>query len=147
LAQCLRVLLVEDSPNDAELLLLELRRAGFNPVWQRVDSEQAYLDSLNPDIEIILSDYSMPQFDGLRALKLLRERALEIPFIVVSGTIGEEVAVEAMRSGANDYLMKGNLAKLGPTIERQLNEAENRRASRPAESTLRESEDRHRDLI
>ena len=147
MAQPLRVLLVEDSPNDAELLLGELRRAGFDPVWQRVDSEQAYLDSLSPDIEIILSDYSMPQFDGLRALKLMQEHALEIPFIVVSGAIGEEVAVEAMRSGANDYLMKGNLAKLGPTIKRELNEAENRRARRRAEAALRESEDRHRDLI
>ncbi len=147
MAQRLRVLLVEDNPHDAELLLRELRRAGFDPVWQRVDSEQAYLDSLSPDIEIILSDYSMPQFDGLRALKLMQEHGLEIPFIVVSGAIGEEVAVEAMRSGASDYLMKGNLAKLGPTIERELNEAENRRARRRAEAALRESEDRHRDLI
>ena len=147
MAQRLRVLLVEDNPHDAELLLRELRRAGFDPVWERVDSEQAYVDSLSPDIEIILSDYSMPQFDGLRALKLMQEHDLEIPFIVVSGAIGEEVAVEAMRSGANDYLMKGNLAKLGPTIERELNEAENRRARRRAEAALRESEDRHRDLI
>ena len=147
MAQRLRLLLVEDNPNDAELLLRELRRAGFDPVWERVDSEQAYVDSLSPDIEIILSDYSMPQFDGLRALKLMQEHDLEIPFIVVSGAIGEEVAVEAMRSGANDYLMKGNLAKLGPTIKRELNEAENRRARRRAEAALRESEDRHRDLI
>src|SRR4029077_16017069 len=120
---------------------------GFDPVWQRVDSEQAYIDSLSPDIEIILSDYQMPQFDGLHALKLMQEHDLEIPFIVVSGAIGEEVAVEAMRSGGNDYLMKGNLAKLGPTIKRELNEAENRRARRRAEAALRESEDRHRDLI
>jgi len=147
LAQRLRVLLVEDNPHDAELLLHELRRAGFDPVWQRVDSEPAFVDSLSADIEIILSDYQMPQFDGLRALKLMQEHGLEIPFIVVSGAIGEEVAVEAMRSGANDYLMKGNLAKLGPTIKRELNEAENRRARRRAEAALRESEDRHRDLI
>jgi len=147
LAQRLRLLLVEDNPHDAELLLRELRRAGFDPVWQRVDSALAFVDSLSPDIEIILSDYSMPQFDGLRALKLMQEHGLEIPFIVVSGAIGEEVAVEAMRSGANDYLMKGNLAKLGPTIKRELNEAENRRARRRAEAALRESEDRHRDLI
>ena len=147
MAQRLRVLLVEDNPHDAELLLRELRRAGFDPVWQRVDSEHAYVDSLSPDIEIILSDYSMPQFDGLRALKLLQEHDLEIPFIVVSGTIGEEVAVEAMRSGANDYLMKSNLARLGPTIARELQEAENHRARRRAEAALRESEDRHRDLI
>ncbi len=147
MAQRLRLLLVEDNPHDAELLLRELRRAGFDPVWQRVDSALAFVDSLSPDIEIILSDYSMPQFDGLRALKLMQEHGLEIPFIVVSGAIGEEVAVEAMRSGANDYLMKGNLAKLGPTIKRELNEAENRRARRRAEAALRESEDRHRDLI
>jgi len=147
LAQRLRVLLVEDDPNDAELLLRELRRAGFDPVWRRVDTEQAYADSLGPDIDIILSDYSMPQFDGPRALKLLQQRELEIPFIIVSGTIGEAVAVECMRAGANDYLMKSNLARLGPTIVRELQEAENRRARRRAEAALRESEDRHRDLI
>ena len=147
LAQRLRVLLVEDDPNDAELLLRELRRAGFEPDWRRVDTEKAYIDSLNPDLQLILSDYSMPTFDGLRALTLLQERELEIPFIVVSGTIGEDQAVEAMRAGAYDYLMKGNLARLGPTIERELNEAENRRARRRAEAALRRSEDRYRDLV
>ena len=147
MGQRLRVLLVEDDPNDAELVLLELHRAGFDPEWRRVDTEKAFLDSLNPEIQIILSDYSMPQFTGPRALKLLQERELEIPFIIVSGTIGESVAVEAMRAGANDYLMKGNLVRLGPTIRRELQEAENRRARRLAESALRESEDRYRDLV
>lgn len=143
----LRVLLVEDDPNDAELVLRELRRAGFDPDWRLVDTEEAYIEGLNPDIQIILSDYSMPKFDGSRALNLLQQRELEIPFIVVSGTIGEAVAVEAMRAGANDCLMKGNLARLGPTIVRELQEAENRRARRRAETALRESEDRYRDLV
>jgi len=145
--QPLAVLLVEDDPNDAELLLRELRRADFDPVWRRVDTEKDYIESLDAELHVILSDYSMPQFDGLRALELLRQRDLEIPFIVVSGTIGEDVAVEAMRAGANDYLMKGHLAKLGPTIRRELNEAENRRARRRAEMALRESEDRYRDIV
>ena len=147
MGQRLRVLLVEDDPNDAELVLLELRRAGFDPVWHRVDTEEAFVNSLHHEIQIILSDYSMPQFTGPRALKLLQQRELEIPFIIVSGTIGEAVAVEAMRAGANDYLMKGNLVRLGPTILRELQEAENRRARRLAESALRESEDRYRDLV
>jgi PAS domain S-box-containing protein len=147
LPQRLKVLLVEDDPNDAELVLRELRRAGFDPDWRRVDTEEAFINSLSPVIQLILSDYSMPLFNGLHALKLLQEHDLEIPFIIVSGTIGEEAAVQAMRAGANDYLMKGNLARLGPTIVRELQEAENRRARRRAEAALLESEDRNRDLI
>jgi two-component system cell cycle sensor histidine kinase/response regulator CckA len=146
-SQPLRVLLVEDDLNDVELVLRELRRAGFDPNFHRVDTEENFIASINPDIELILSDYSMPQFNGLRALKLLQELNLEIPFIIVSGTIGEAVAVDAMRAGANDYLMKGNLARLGPTIVRELQEADNRRARRTAEAALLESEDRYRDLV
>ncbi len=143
----LNVLLVEDDPGDAELLLRELRRAGFDPVWQRVDSEQEYLARLGSDIDLILSDFSMPQFDGMRALKLLKESGLQIPFIIVSGTIGETVAVDAMRGGANDYLMKGSLARLGPAITRELQETTNRNGRRRAELSLRASEDRYRDLV
>ena len=119
-SQPLRVLIVEDNPNDAELVLRELRRAGFNPEWKRVDTEVEFSRGLDPALDIILSDYSMPQFTGLRALELLKGRGLEIPFIIVSGTIGEETAVEAMRSGATDYLLKDRLGRLGQAVEHAL---------------------------
>src|ERR1700674_4198182 len=109
----LRVLIVEDNPADAELVLRELRRAGFKPDSKRVDTEAEYLTNLDPTLDIILSDYAMPQFSGLRALELLKEREVDVPFILVSGTIGEETAVSAMRSGAADYLLKDRLARLG----------------------------------
>ena len=113
----LRVLLAEDSPSDAELTVRELRKAGFSPEWHRVDTEADYIASLHPDLDIILSDYSMPQFGGIRALEILNERGLEIPFIIVSGTIGEDTAVAAMKNGATDYLLKDRLARLGPAVE------------------------------
>jgi len=116
----LRVLLVEDKPNDAELILRELRNAGFQPEWRRVDTEAEFSGSLDPDIDIILSDYALPQFNGLRALELLKDRGLEIPFVLVSANIGEETAVAAMRSGAADYLLKDRLARLGLAVERAL---------------------------
>jgi two-component system, cell cycle sensor histidine kinase and response regulator CckA len=143
----IHVLLVEDDPNDAELIIRELQRTGFDPQWQRVDTEADYLDHLTDDVELILSDYSMPQFDGLRALNLLKQRGFDLPFIIISGTIGEVVAVEAMHAGAHDYMMKNNLARLGPAIMRELFEIENRRARRRVETALRESEDRYRDLV
>ena len=115
-SQPLRVLIVEDNPNDAELMLRELRRGGFNPDWKRVDTEADFSGSLDPKLDIILSDYAMPQFSGLRALQLLRERQLDIPFILVSATIGEETAVAAMRSGATDYLLKDRLGRLGQAV-------------------------------
>src|ERR1700720_62370 len=120
ISQPLRVLLVEDKPNDAELMLRELRNAGFKPEWRRVDAEAEFSSSLDPNIDIILSDYALPQFNGLRALELLKDRGLEIPFILVSANIGEETAVAAMRSGADDYLLKDRLARLGQAVERAL---------------------------
>ena len=118
--QPLRVLIVEDNPNDAELVLRELRRAGFNPDWTRVDTDVEFSRSLDPALDIILSDYAMPPFTGLRALELLKESGLEIPFIIVSGTIGEETAVAAMRSGVTDYLLKDRLGRLGQAVEQAL---------------------------
>src|SRR5690349_185667 len=100
----IRVLLVEDNPDDGELILRELRRHGFEPDWHRVESEDAYLASLNPDLDLVLSDYEMPRFNGMRALELLNDHGLEVPFILVSGTVGEETAVLAMKRGAADYL-------------------------------------------
>lgn len=124
----LRVLMVEDSEDDGLLLLAALRRAGYEPDFIRVDSAAAMREALHSrDWEIILSDYDVPGFGGLQALALLRESGLDLPFIIVSGTIGEDTAVAAMKTGAHDYLMKGNLARLGPAIERELGDAEVRR--------------------
>src|SRR5205085_8139813 len=97
--------------------------------------------------DVILCDYSMPQFNALEALALLRDMGQDIPFIIISGTVGEEVAVAAMRAGAQDYLMKDNLLRLVPTIERERQEPEHRKARRQAEEELRDSEKRYRDLV
>ena len=103
----IQILIVEDNPNDAELLVRELQRAGFDFDWQRVDTEPEYLARLNAGLHLILSDYEMPLFSGLRALELLNQQpVLEIPSIMVSGTIGEETAVAAIKQGAADYLLK-----------------------------------------
>src|SRR5713101_51782 len=109
----LHILILEDQASDAELMLHELRRAGFEPHWQRVETEPDYLAQLHAGLDVIFADYALPQFDALRALRLLTERGLDIPFIIVSGTIREEAAVECMRQGAADYLLKDRLARLG----------------------------------
>ncbi|HEV7404634.1 MAG TPA: PAS domain S-box protein [Chthoniobacteraceae bacterium] len=142
----LRVLLVEDRPSDAELVVLALRRAGFAPEWQRVETEAAFAAGLHPDLDLILSDYALPEFSGLRALEVLRESGLELPFIIVSGTIGEETAVAAMKKGASDYLLKDRLARLGPAVEHALEQARFRRERRESEAALRESEERFRQV-
>ncbi|HBJ85133.1 MAG TPA: hypothetical protein DDZ88_14930, partial [Verrucomicrobiales bacterium] len=116
----LRVLILEDNPLDAELVLRELRRAGFNPDWQQVQTEHDFLDRLQPELDIILSDYDMPEFSGPRALELLKHSGMDIPFIIISGTIGEDVAVNVMKLGATDYLLKDRLIRLGPSIKQAL---------------------------
>ena len=144
----LRLLLVEDSENDALLLVRELTRAGFEPVVERVETAvamQAALDRQGWDI--VLGDYSMPQFGGAAALALLRERGLDVPFIIVSGTIGEERAVAAMKAGASDYVPKDKLKRLVPVIERELREAAGRRERRRAEAALREAEAGYSTLV
>ncbi|HEV8715028.1 MAG TPA: ATP-binding protein [Candidatus Binatia bacterium] len=134
----LRVLILEDRPEDAELVLHELHRAGFDPSWQRVDTEADYLARLQGDLEVILADYSLPQFDALRALQLLQERDLDIPFIVVTTSLSEEVAVECMKQGAADYLLKDRLARLGLAVRRALQEKNLRDEKRRAEAALHE---------
>ena len=116
----LKVLIVEDSPADAELVLRQIRLAGYDPTWTRVDTADEFSINLREKPEIVLSDYRMPQFDGFRALHLLRQSGRNIPFIIISGTIGEEVAVEAMRRGATDYLLKDRLARLGTAVAHAL---------------------------
>ncbi|HEV7803032.1 MAG TPA: EAL domain-containing protein [Burkholderiales bacterium] len=142
----LRVLLVEDEPLDAELCEHELRGAGFAFLSQRVYTRAAYTEALTsfaPDV--ILSDFSMPtDLDGFAALAIAREHASDIPFVFVSGTIGEERAVEAMKAGATDYVLKDRLNRLGPVVRRALQEARDRRSMRSAQDALRSSETRFR---
>ncbi|RME45670.1 MAG: PAS domain S-box protein [Chloroflexi bacterium] len=145
--QPIRVLLVEDSAVDADLLVRELRRAGFQVEWRRVVSQAAVEEALREaDWDVVVSDYVLPGFDGLRALATVRAIDEDIPFILISGEVGEEIAVEAMKAGAQDYVLKDKLTRLGPALRRELREAEGRRARRQAEAALRESEARYRAL-
>jgi diguanylate cyclase (GGDEF)-like protein/PAS domain S-box-containing protein len=133
----LRALMVEDSEDDALLLAEHLQRANFLLEWQRLDTEQALLEALDQEWDIVFSDYSMPYFNGARALEVVKQRDPDIPFIFVSGTIGEETAVIGMRAGAQDYVMKGNLARLVPAVYREIADAKVRRERRNAEQTVR----------
>jgi len=120
MSDTLRVLILEDLPDDAELVLHALRAAGYDPQWERVECEADYLAGLDPGLDVIIGDFRLPGFDALRALKLLQERALDVPFILVSGTIGEEMAVSVMRHGAADYVMKDRMARLGQSVAQAL---------------------------
>lgn len=146
MAQPLKVLIVEDSLDDAEFLLRELRRGGFAPEWQRVDTEAAYLAQLHAGLDLVLSDFRLPQFTGLRALELLKQSGLDVPFIIVSGTVGEEMAVSALKHGATDYLLKDRLARLGTAVTQALEQTRSRRERQLSEAALRESEKRYRRL-
>jgi len=137
----LRILLAEDSESDAELIQRELKRGGLDFQSRRVQTEADFrreLDEFQP--HLVISDFSMPQFNGRKALVIARECQADIPFIFISGTIGENVAVDMMKAGADDYVMKNNLARLLPALKRELREAEVRRARRLAEERLKESE-------
>src|SRR5690349_11126698 len=123
----LRTLVVEDSEDDAQLLLRQLRKNGYHPVAARVETAEQMSNLLDDQVwDLIIADYSLPQFSALRALELLHQKRLDIPFIIVSGTIGEATAVEAMKAGAHDYIMKGSSARLIPAIDRELREADER---------------------
>jgi PAS domain S-box-containing protein len=141
------ILLVEDSRDDAQLLMLQLEQDGLEAEYRRVDTEADFIAALDPPPDLILSDFSMPQFDGLHALRIVRERGLDVPFILVSGTIGEEMAVEAMKQGADDYLMKDRLGRLGPAIQSALNKIRLKEEKARADVALRDSEARFRSLI
>jgi two-component system sensor histidine kinase UhpB len=141
----LRVLIVEDSQADTTLLLLELRNGGFAPSWVRVETPAALQAALDGgEWDLIVSDFFLPRLSGADALQIVRQRGLDVPFLVVSGTIGEEKAVEMMRTGADDYIMKSNLARLVPAVQRELREAETRRQHKRAEHQLYQSEQRLR---
>lgn len=122
----IRILFVEDSSDDAELQVRLLRKAGYSIAFERVDTPSDLRRALERTWDLIISDYSMPTFKGLDALHLVRKLGLETPFIFVSGTMGEETAVAALKMGAQDYLMKNNLGRLIPAVERELREAEDR---------------------
>jgi PAS domain S-box-containing protein len=144
----LNVLLVEDSEDDAYLIIRELKNGGYAVEWERVESRQEMLAALDKHVwDIILSDFALPGFSGLDALELYRTKELDIPFIVISGTIGEDTAVRMMRAGVHDYILKNNLTRLGATVERELREAGIRRDRRIAQETLQESEERFRTMV
>lgn len=143
----LRLLIVEDSEFDARVLVNLLRRGGYEIKHQRVETAEQFQDALAAEPwQFILSDYNLPTFNAPEALRLLNESGRDIPFIVISGGIGEDIAVAMMKAGASDYLMKGNLARLVPAVERELRDAGVRAARRQAERNLRESELRYRQL-
>ncbi len=134
----LRVLIVEDSEEDAELIVLELERAGYQVVHKRIQNREQMLESLREqDWDLVLSDYRMPGFSGLEALDIWKQHGSDQPFIIVSGTIGEELAVEAMKAGAHDYVLKRNISRLGPVVDRALRDVDERRLRREAEESLR----------
>ncbi|HAM35504.1 MAG TPA: hypothetical protein DEB40_04455 [Elusimicrobia bacterium] len=136
----LRVLMVEDSENDALLLKRQLERAGYAVTSERVCNAAAVKAALaRQDWDIVISDYAMPDFSGLDALRLIRRKDIDLPFIIVSGAIGEDVAVAAMKAGAHDYVMKSNLARLAPAVRRELREAVVRREAKRAEESVRQA--------
>jgi CheY-like chemotaxis protein len=148
MARTVRVLILEDSEDDTLLLVRELIRCEFDPKYRRVETPETMSSALDQEPwDLILADYVMPRFDALAGLHILEEKGLDIPYIVVSGNIGEETAVAAMRAGADDYLMKDNLRRLGAAVERELHAAELRRRHRQAEAVLQENEERFRTAL
>jgi PAS domain S-box-containing protein/putative nucleotidyltransferase with HDIG domain len=141
----IRVLIVDDSEDDTNLIIRKLRSGGYEPQWERVDTNTAMKNALErEEWDVILCDYKMPNFSAPVALKLAQEKNLDIPFIIVSGAIGEDTAVTTMKSGAHDYLMKDKLAKLVVTIEREIREAKNRKEKKKADELLKKSEENFR---
>lgn len=144
-AKPLKVLVIEDSEIDALLLLEQLKVGGYVPESRRVDNAEDLAEALDKQKwDIIFSDHNMPRFSSTEALEIVRSSALDVPFLIVSGAIGEEAAVAAMKAGAQDYLMKGNMARLVAAVDRELKDAEERRARRAAERALLAQEEEFR---
>jgi signal transduction histidine kinase len=134
------MLLVEDVPADAELMLAELAQGGVEADVQRVDREDAYIAALDPSLDIVLSDFNVPGFGAMRALEILKERALDVPFIVVSGSIGEETAVALLRNGASDYLLKDRMGRLPQAVQRAIDERRLQHEKRQLEEQYRQAQ-------
>lgn len=144
----LHVLLVEDSEDDALLLLRELKKGGYQVEYERVDTPDAMSAALDSGKwDIIIADHVMPHFSGLSALKLLKKKEIDLPFILVSGKIEDDIAVESMKAGAQDFINKHNFARLVPAIERELAEADVRLKRKLAEEALRKSEEKYRSIV
>ncbi len=133
----LQVLIVEDLPDDAELMAMRLEEEGFKPEWKRVQTEQDFLKALEERPDLILADWSLPQFSGLRALELMNERGLNIPFILVSGSIGEEAAINALHQGACDYILKDRSKRLGQAVRHTLESRRHQQEKEQAEAELK----------
>src|SRR5580693_2526279 len=145
MSEPLRVLFVDDSEKDIFFLLRELTKGGFEVQYNRVEDGDSLRDSLQKNKwQIVISDFHMPNFDGLMALQIFKEAGHDIPFILVSAIVGEETAVLAMKQGAHDYLMKRNLARLVPVVQRELREAEMRAKQRGAQAALLQKEEQLR---
>lgn len=143
----LNVLLLEDNPDDAELTIFELEESGLKLNWTLVDSQDDYLNSLNPDIDIIIADFNLPQFDGLSAFRLLKQKDLDIPFILVSGAIGEEVAVDCIKQGITDYVIKDRLARLPSAVNQAIEQRDLRRLNNDMLHALHKSEERLKAIV
>jgi CheY-like chemotaxis protein len=142
-----RLLVIDDSEEDTELVLRELTRQGFDISHKRVDTEEALVAALQEPWDAIISDFSMPQYDGLKAFEIANQHGSDIPFIFVSGVLGEDRAVAAMRAGAKDYVLKGKLERLGPVVSRELAEAASRRKRVEVERALQIEERRYRSIF
>ncbi|HUJ11760.1 MAG TPA: PAS domain S-box protein [Verrucomicrobiae bacterium] len=143
----LRVLVLEDRGTDVELMLLYLRRAGFEVDWEWVDNEKDFADHLDSHFDLILADYRLPQFNALEALHHLQQRRIDTPFLLVSGAIGEELAVDAMRKGAEDFVQKNRLTRLPQAVRRALEQKRLRDEKRITERLLEEREHRYRRML
>jgi PAS domain S-box-containing protein len=140
----LKILYVEDDPHDAELVLHELKKKGYEPIVTRVQTKEEFLEHLLPSLDIILADYALPHFTGLEALVLLKERYPDIPLIIITGVLGDKKAAEAMKLGAADYLLKDRLARLGESVKHAIKERDLKLRDKEQECELRESEERFR---
>lgn len=143
----IRVLIVEDRPEDAELLVHELERGGYEPEWTRVETEEDFLAGLDPPPDLVISDYKLPSFSGPRALELFASKRLDAPFIVVSGTVGEETAADLVKGGAADYLLKDRLGRLSAAVDHAFEERRSRRAAAESQSAALEAAARYRALF
>ncbi len=142
-----KILIVEDSEDDAKLALRALRGGRFDPTYRRVQTAAELKTALaEGGWDALISDFAMPGFTGMDALRIFRATGLDIPFILISGTIGEEAAVKAMKAGASDYVMKASLARLAPALERELKQTQMRAAHRRDKGALTDSEERFREM-